>query len=162
MRNRTDIGIITCVTSTSFRSVFYPNIRSASFPHIPSVDPLPNPYLHCIQHDGLKCLNSSEWQRFQICLVFINPVLNYIENTSSSSTGLSLANNSKRVAYIKADMQIRCSLSVKSTIFAECLAVIMVMNIGYSACCRIDISALKIEFFLFPLIKDQGQKELQF
>ena len=61
------------------------------------------------------------------------------QTTAAAFTGkqqqqLSLANNSKKVAYIKADMQTKCSLSVKSTIFAECVAVIMVMNIGYSAC----------------------------
>ena len=47
----------------------------------------------------------------------------------------------------------KCSLAVKSTIFAGCLVFDMVMDIRYRTSCKINIFDRKIEFFIFSLIK---------
>lgn len=55
------------------------------------------------------------------------------------------------------DMCKKCSLSVKSTVFAECLAFYMVMSIRYSASWReFHLSRSSYSYF-FP-IKYEGQK----
>ena len=43
----------------------------------------------------------------------------------------------------------KCSLAVKSTIFAGCLVFDMVMDIRYRTSCKINIFDRKIEFFIF-------------
>ena len=54
---------------------------------------------------------------------------------------------SKVVGQICAKFTKKCSRALKSAIFAGCLAFDLVIDISYSASCKINIFDRKIEFF---------------